>query len=272
MSRGAPLLIVLLLAGRAGADADDKQRCVDAFTAAQAEKLEHHLLAAKTKALVCAAPACPALVQKECSALLGDLEAAIPTVIPRARDEAGQDVLDLRVSIDGVEVAADGKAIALDPGKHVVRFEAKGRAPMEQSVMLAEGERLRTVSVVFPTEKPPEKPPVVPMPPKPVIHDEPSRGAWPWITASIAAAGFVGFGAFGLMGRSETLDLRERCPRCTQGEIDAAHRKLLVADVSLGVALVSTGLSVWLFTRTPTPSVAYDPATRTAFATVVGQF
>lgn len=272
MPRGALLLIALLFASRASAEQDDKQRCVDAFTAAQADKLEHHLLAAKAKALICAAPACPSLVQKECSALLAELDAAIPTVIPRARDEEGQDVLDVHVSIDGVAVTVDGKAIALDPGKHLVRFEAKGRAPVEQSVMLAEGERLRSVAVVLPRQGDKPPPPVVAPAPKPVIHDEPGRGPLPWITASVAVVGFVGFGAFGLLGRSEILDLRDRCPRCTQGEIDAANRKLLVADVSLGVALVGTGLSVWLFTRTPSPSVAWDPNTGTAMATLFGRF
>jgi hypothetical protein len=80
----------------------------------------------------------------------------------------------------------------------------------------------------------------------------------------LAAAGAVGFAAFGLVGSSQRSRLERDCsPRCTDAAVEALHRNLLIADVSLGVGLVAltTGAVLW-FTR---PAVPVTPE-RASFA------
>jgi hypothetical protein len=242
-------------AGSVDEDRARKQACVDDFTAGQTLRGDHALRAARAKLVACAQEACPAAVRKDCAALLEQVDAALPSVVARARDGEGHDLVDVSLRVDGEPAAArlDGKAIPLDPGAHVIRFEratgandangAAGPQSVEVKIVLSEGDKLRAVDATFP------------VPTRPPIDDRPraSRAGPPagaWILGGVAVVGLGSFAYFGLKGRSEILSLRERCDgACPQDEVDAAHRKLIVADVSLGVGLVTGGLATWLFLR-----------------------
>lgn len=123
-----------ILAASAAARADVKQECVAAYEKTQTLRDQGKLLDARKQAVVCSAPACPSQAIKDCVQWLAAIDASLPTVVLMALDPAGAETLDVRVTVDGQALAAklDGKAVALDPGQHVLRFEMAGAEAVEQ--------------------------------------------------------------------------------------------------------------------------------------------
>src|SRR5262249_42485296 len=124
---------------------------VSAYEKAQQLRGEAKLRAARDQLLVCSRPECPALVRQDCSQWMGEVQHALPSVVIAARDGTGHDVLAVRVSIDGVVVTEtlDGKPIAVDPGPHKFKYETAGSAPIEEQVLVREGERNRPLTASF---------------------------------------------------------------------------------------------------------------------------
>ena len=77
--------------------------------------------------------------------------ALLPSMVLRATDAAGNDLAGVTVTLDGVALPTglNGRAVPADPGTHTLRFEAAGRPPVDKTVLLAEGEKDRRVSVVI---------------------------------------------------------------------------------------------------------------------------
>jgi hypothetical protein len=246
---------VLALAPSRVALAVDKAACIEAHADAQVLRRDGKLRAAHEKLLACAAEGCPAPVRSDCGRWIEEVRAQQPTVIFAAKDANGADLAEVRVRVDGAPAAEalDGKEVAVDPGSHAVAFEKidDGRV-VETSVVVKESEKGRVVSVTFPGA-PVEAPP-------------PSRDPLPWVFAGVGVVALGSFVYFGLRGRSQLNDLESTCaPRCDPADRDAVHTKLLVADVSLGVALVSFGVATWLFLRKPA-----GPSSDVAIAPVPG--
>lgn len=87
---------------------------------------------------------------------------------------------DLEVTLDGARIdsIAWGKDMPVDPGKHVVRAIAAGRAPMEAAIELREGER-RTVAAVLAAAPSEKKPDTIILPADAGSpHEEPPLGRW----------------------------------------------------------------------------------------------
>lgn len=246
----------------------EKAACLKAYDAGQVARSEKHLRAARESFVACSAAACPTGMQKECTTWLAQVESAQPGVVVRAR--AGtQETADVRVVIDGEERATrlDGAAILVDPGEHRVRLEHAPLAPIERTVVLAEGDKLHAIDAEFALPDAPRPPP------KPL---------WPVILAG--AIGVVGVGAFavlGATGASRYNDLKSTCsPHCDTGTSTALKTQFLVADVSLGVGVVALGVGTYLFlTRNPSPpkpssptSVRLDVGPRGAFGAATFAF
>lgn len=119
--------------------------CLGANEQSIALRRESKLKAAREQLLICAAASCPAEVRKECAERVEKVNAAIPTIVFEVRDAKRNDVLGVRVSVDG-QAATDqreGVALPLDPGTHTFNFEANGFAPVEKSFVLRQGEKDR---------------------------------------------------------------------------------------------------------------------------------
>ncbi len=60
-------------------------------------------------------------------------------------------MLDVRILIDGqlATERLDGNPIAIDPGDHTVRFEANGARPVDERILLRQGEKNRILTVTF---------------------------------------------------------------------------------------------------------------------------
>ncbi|HEX8796020.1 MAG TPA: hypothetical protein VF765_33955, partial [Polyangiaceae bacterium] len=125
MAAGAACVTIALVASVATADAPSKKQCLDADDASQPLRRDGKFSAAREQLRVCGDPACPALVRSDCTRMMADLERAQPTVVFDVKDDAGNDLTDVKVTVDGNPVTPKltGTALQADPGQHVFAFE-----------------------------------------------------------------------------------------------------------------------------------------------------
>ena len=260
MRAGAMGLSLLLAPSVAGAQAN-KQACLDAYEANQQLRKEGKLVEARSELLVCVQQTCPDFVRPDCEKWLGEVERQLPTVVFAAK-EAGRDITDVRVFVDGVEVAGgiDGRAISINPGPHQLRFEHTGAEPKTMDVVIAQAMKDRVITVSFGADPaapvPGTGPAPNPGPDRPADRGQPVAA---YILGGLSLAAFASFAAFGVVGKNEADELNARCEMegevCTEDEIDSARTKLIVADVSLGVGIglfaVGLGLFIYHFASEP---------------------
>lgn len=276
---GITILSGMLLSAPVAHGANKKKKrdeCIAASEEGQLLKVKGKLRAAREQLLACSDKACPGAVRKDCEAEIAALEIATPTVVFAAKDGKGHDLVDVRVSVDGEALVEqlDGKAVAIDPGAHDLRFEADGLPTLEKKVVVREGEKARVVLVTLEAPKPP--------PPK---KEPESEGLHTPNTttlvvggagaALLATAGVVGFVA--LQKRSSLYDRCGKAGTCTQDEVDSVYGLYDISYVTagLGGALLLTG-AVLYFTSSPEPDAKEAPAVGVAptlgGAVITGRF
>jgi hypothetical protein len=180
----------------------------------------------------------------------------------------------VKVLVDGEVVTEklDGRAIEVDPGEHVLRLEPDGEAPMEQTVLIREAERERSIVVrVGGRSEPSSVPPSAtaatsPTSPHPERLDgsgeASSAGVGPWpayVAAGVGGVALASFAWFALSGISARSDLASCKGDCDASAVDAVHRKFIVADISLGISIVALGIAAYLLVtqpHAPTPTAA----------------
>jgi hypothetical protein len=244
----------------------NKATCVAEYEETQKLKKSGKLLEAKKHALICAADGCPAAVRNDCTSWSADLDQTIPTIVLVVTDSDGKDVTDAVAYIDGEKVTShvEGNAISLDPGKHKLRVEREGYDTIEQDVVAHEGDKNRSVSVKFPKKGGDEKP-VAP----PTAEAPPAAAPIPasaWVFGAVGVVGIAGFAVFGSMGSSKKSELDSSgCkPACRADDVSAVKRDFLIADIALGVGVVSLGVAtVLILTRgeepkASTPAVGFN--------------
>lgn len=230
----------------------DVVSCVDAHASGQREANAGHLKAALERFAACGSNTdCPAEIRDDCVAFFARVENSMPTVIFVARDGTGADVADVRVYVAG-ELVADGltgRARKLDPGRYRVKFAFLGGRDVEVEILVHEGEKNRMIAVRAPALVATGTP------------AEPGQSARPlpasfWLAAGVGAAGLTSWGVFGLLGRELQSDLEACAPSCParkRDDFDAMRRDYLIADISLGLGLVSGGVAtvIYLSRRAP---------------------
>lgn len=256
MTRGCAAILALaaLAAARPGvARADTRiKACVDAYDAHQRHVEAGELLAARDQLYLCGATSCPAVVVKQCVDALPEIDARIPTIVLAVQDEAGHDVTDVGLTLDGAarRTPLDGRELALDPGPHVLRITARGvGSPSEVRIVAREREKGRLVRVTVDVRAaraaaPAAETPVATSAPPPV----------PTLTYVLGAVGVVALGAFayfGVSGLSSRSDLDACAPLCSATQRDDARAQLREADVALGVALVSVAAATAIYLLRP---------------------
>jgi hypothetical protein len=236
-----------LSAGPAEAHSD-AVACARASESAQSLRSAGKLVEALDRVPACLHLRCPDFVRRDCEALRTDVQASLPTIVVRARAPGGEDTTDVRVLVDGVPFLdrLDGRAKPVDPGPHTLRFEMSGADPIETSVVVREGEKMRIVDAAFTT------------PARAAStgkHEEAAAKprSFPWPAAIVAGAGVVALGAFaylGLTGLSDYHALQAGCGSngsCHPSDVDPVRTKLWVAD-GLGVAGVAAlGAAAWIW-------------------------
>lgn len=247
--------------------------CMGAYRKAQELERDAHLLRAKEAMLTCAKPACGAALAGECASRYAQLGTEIPSVVLLAEDDTGAPVVDVQVTMDGAPVASklDGRAISLDPGLHEFAF-GTGRGAIVQSVLIAQGQRNRSISVSLRGKEalqslqaqsaqsaqsaqktvsaPPTAQPVVQSSTAETAPPEVSSGGpgvLPYVLGGVGAAGIGGFFLFNAWGNSDNKALAQCSPNCSQSSVDHIQKMYLAADISLGVGLASLGAATYFY-------------------------
>ncbi|HEY2370896.1 MAG TPA: hypothetical protein VGH87_31095 [Polyangiaceae bacterium] len=254
-----------------------RDECLKASEDAQLLRIKTQLVAARDKLVVCSNDACPKLVKKDCRDWLDEVDHAMPTIVLGARDPDGKDLVDVHVTLDGNPIVErlEGKAIAVDPGSHTLRFDAGGQS-REQSIIVREGEKSRVVSVVLGEPKPVQpittplvQPPLVTViaPSRPVSR-APSAATWVFGglgLATLAASGIVG--AFSLVRRQNLYDSCGAAGQCAPSDVDQVYAMydLAYAGAAIGGAFLLTGVVLFFTTRPSSRVTANASGIRLAF-------
>ena len=116
----------------------------------------HRLRDARAQLLTCASPTCPADIRTECERHVAEVNLAIPTLVFVAKDAAGNDLIAVKVTVDGNPLVdrLDGTALPLDPGAHSFHFEAAGTPAVDKTIVVNEGQQDRRERVVFASPTP----------------------------------------------------------------------------------------------------------------------
>jgi hypothetical protein len=271
------------------ARANEKQRCISASEEGQELRDDGNYRRAREAFSACARESCPPLVRRDCAHWQADLEETWPSVIVSAKDGGGKDLVEVRVLLDGEPFVSklDGKPVRVDPGEHVLRCEADGYPAAEQHVVVRAGEKNRMVDVQLGSA------PQALGQPAPgegaarggseFLHSLGGQRTSALVFGALALAAFGTEAYFGLTGLSDRNGLMAQpCAQtatCSSGAVDSIRMKFTVADISLGVGLVSTVLAAYLFLSssgpeptTPTARVDFAPAPGGGGATFVGAF
>lgn len=259
MKSTAILVALSVVCGARLASADDAS-CIAAseqsLVLRQQEKLHDELKQLAT----CADAACPAEVREECARRIADVNAAMPTLIFGAKDGAGNDRDQVVVSMDGVLLmtSLDGRAIAVDPGEHTLRFVAPHETPVEKQIIVREGEKDRREIVV------------IGAPAAPAV----AHGASFWNTQRALALGALGLGVVGLglggwfggFALSAHDQESSDCPAAgclhylqAKADYDTAQTDATASTVAFiaGGVLAATGIVLWI----ASPRVRVAPTT-----------
>jgi hypothetical protein len=227
--------------------------CAQAYESAQEEKATGRLRAAIEHLKTCIDPGCAQFIREDCVRWMDQAESALPTVVFSVRED-GEDLTDVEIQCDHKPLTGtlDGKALPVDPGLHDFSFTVRGLAPTSRQVLIREGERNRIVNVEF--SKPSVAPPSPSAGATTMLPGEtdlrPKTGALPYAFAGVGALGVVGFTAFALLGNSQQGELERTCsPFCQSSQVDSVKTKYLLADLSLGVGLVSLAVATYIFVK-----------------------
>ncbi len=235
-------LSILVSSPRAFAE-DSVAACVKAAEEAQTLRSAHRLRAARQSFLACAQSSCPLVVRQDCAGWLSEVDKLMPSIVVQARDTRGVELVDVRVSADGDVIAErlDGLAISVDPGVHLFQFESPGVPPLQQKILIREGEKGRALNVTLAamTAPPVERPRTRNPPPL------------TYVFGGLGIGGLAGFAYFGLTGKADADELgRTPCGKtktCRDDQLAPIRRKLIAADVSLGIGLFSLGAAAYFY-------------------------
>jgi hypothetical protein len=238
--------------------APSKKECAAAYEDTQALRRDGRLAEAQKRALACTQDACPDVVKQDCTRWLAEIETNQPTVVFEAFDTRGAETASVEVSVDGAKLLErlDGKAVAVDPGERVFRYQLVdgSSAPVETRVVVREGEKNRKLTVRFAgaggaavgSEYQGGE----------GEGDAGSGGGVPTLAWVLGGVGVVGIGAFATLG---VLALNEKAnreapvaeggcaPNCSDDQVSSVRSKLVLADVSLGVGVAALGVATYLF-------------------------
>jgi len=263
------VVLFVLLASSADA-APNAAECAMAAEKSLAHRKQHELRAARTELLVCAAASCPDVIREECARRMSEINAAIPTVVFEARDDAGRDVSAVVVTMDGAKLAdkLDGTAIAIEPGEHAFTFEAAPYPVLQRSFVVREGEKDRRERIVLVAPKSNTTTPSVFVQVDPP-HVVPKTQRT--IALGLGAAGLASLAAGFAFGAVAAVDWSHAQSDCgagcgplspAQSERSDALTMATVANVTLvaGAVFLAASVLLWLTApRAPSTRAAFSP-------------
>jgi hypothetical protein len=193
---------------------------------------------------------------------LDAVEKSLPTLVFSAKDAAGHDLLDVRVTVDGQPLLStlDGAAVPVDPGPHTFRFEQPGGASATLQILVKEGAKnVEVPTVLSRPPPPPAEPPAAP-PRVTVRRPEPSHGlrTFGLIVGGVGIAGLGAGAVTGLLAMSTWSTAKKECPThtgCSQQAMnDQTQASGLATASTVGFAAggVLAAVGVTLLLAAPT--------------------
>ena len=227
--------------------------CVAAAEQGQKLQGQGQLIEAKEKLLFCGRDSCPKVIRQDCTRWEGEVETALPSVVFGVKDEKGNDVTEVTVSIDGVPTLTEltGTATPIDPGSHRFVFKREGSPPLRTTALIRVGEKNRLVTARWgsaTTEAGGDKgsTPEAPRGPRPVT-------GYVLLGVGVVVAGLATYGF--VAGLSSTSSLRSGCGDslggCSPGQINSAQAQLWLGDIAAPVAGIAIAVGTYLLLRTP---------------------
>jgi hypothetical protein len=101
---------------------------------------------------------------------------------------------------------------------------------------LRSGEKYRRIVASF-----------VPLQPPLPVADVPGRNPLAYVFGGVGAVALGAWGLYALDGRNKQNELEHCAPHCQSGDVDAMRKSYMIADVLLGVSLVSLGTGTYFF-------------------------
>jgi hypothetical protein len=208
--------------------------CGAAHEQSQELRFKGQLLAATESLRACTRSSCPLEIRRDCQAMQENVERALPSVVLSARAADAAALRTARVEVDGDPnaLAVSGQTLELDPGKHHFRFVLFDGRERVVLIKLNEGDKAQSVVGDFGENVDSGSKPLQPL-------------AYTLGGVGVAALGLFAF--FAVRGNAQRSELRKCQPECTQPEVDTMKSRYLLADVFLGVSLVSLGAATYLF-------------------------
>jgi hypothetical protein len=242
---------------------------------------------------VCGQPTCKGInngfLRRDCLLRFDRLSADIPSVVPLLVDEAGQPVVDARVSMDGHALASPaGVAVPMDPGVHELTFSRGGAVVGKQSVVVAQGEQNRRLQVTMdgaggeaapPTRADADRAagktdgsPDEPHGETETASDEreapapqrQARGArltfGSVALGTIALGGAGGFALLTYWGRKDNAQLSQCAPHCPSTGVDRIQSLYRYADIAGAVGAVALVGAIWIYATSASPAEVPEAA------------
>jgi hypothetical protein len=207
----------------------------------QEARLANKWTQARKLFLECAQPICPAPLVKDCTQWSGELAQQIPSIVVAAKRPDGRDAEDVALFVDAAPIGPrlPSTPILLDPGPHTLRFEHAGWSPVEERVVLRDGEQERGIRVQFTA------------PGRTTVPAERSPPVAAYVATGFAAVLAAVSIAFLVRGKTSEHDLATspcgRAGTCTDAQVSPIRTDYIVSGVTAGAAGIALGLAIWQF-------------------------
>jgi hypothetical protein len=240
------------LVAKARAEDDPMTACIAANDKGLDLRKQGKLMDARRTLTACSIAACGAQISAACQKRIGDINAAMPSIVFSPKDGAGNDVVGVAVTIDGAAEAQplDGRSLPLDPGAHAFRFEVAGQPPTDRSFVIAEGEKDRREKIVL---GPPLAPAsasttgaVVTSPAQ--AHPGSTQKTVGFVVGGVGIAGIAVGSVFGIMASSKWSSSKSECASpssCNSYAGAVTDHDTAVTDATIStIALVAGGAAL----------------------------
>jgi hypothetical protein len=232
--------------------------CEASYEKAQTERLAGHYISASAAALACSQIQCNQAIVRECLRLYESLEQDTPTLVFSARKGEGGELTDVKVEMDGKQVAdrITGRPMTVDPGPHQFAFIEPTRGRIETSETARVGDHARVIEVTFPD--PNAKAAAAGAGAAGAdqgAQAEKQKGIPPmtFVLGGVGVVGLASFAYFRVSGVGDYNHYNATCsPYCNPNDIDKVRTKFTASYISLGVGIagVAGAAVVYVLSRT----------------------
>jgi hypothetical protein len=230
----------LLLTGSSAFAQLSPTECIQAHAKAQELEGTGRLFEALGEFETCSSSSCPKLIQKDCKVLRKTVEEAISTLDVVVVEPSGRPPVDYRIELEDREVAPTTlyQNLPVDPGLRHLKVRAPERPATQVSIVVRPKEKHQRVIIQLPPVEP--------------LASEMRKASY--VLAGIGGLGILSFTGFAISGYLDEDELKGR-PRTVSRRsdyqlADTMRTKYLIADVSLGISLVSLGAATYLWLKT----------------------